>query len=496
MTSQSDASSPARRAAPRRALLALLVLTVAAGAGLRAGGAGTPQNGSGAAPGPLGFAAAGAGPVQISGRLDRGSLLAGGDGELKLELVLRTDAPAGAPTRLPTDVMVVLDRSGSLRGEPLQHARAAVRALLGELAPGDRLGLVSYASEARVDLPLHAAREGGAERFRAVLARLHAGGGTNLSAGLDRALASLGARREAGRAARVLLLSDGKANEGDASLEGLRARAARAVPGGFVLSTVGVGLDFDERLMTALADAGTGTFTYVRRGDDLAGVFAGEFEAARETVARGAALVLQPADGVEVVDVAGYPLHREAGAVVARPGDLFAGQERRLWVTLRAAAQRPAEALALGSVSLRWRDARGEPQRLGAVVLPPIAVVASRDDYWAGVDVDAFGEQLAADAVGRLKQGVADAVSRGRAATALQQIRRFEREHRDYLDRAGRTAEEEPAYREARQLRERVEEVLRPSASAEAPRALSKELTQEAFDGRRSGARRGAAGGR
>ena len=57
--------------------------------------------------------------------------------------------------------------------------------------------------------------------------------------------------------------------------------------GEYVLSAVGVGQDFDETLMSALADAGTGNFYYLPDARELAGIFAGEFASARETVARG-----------------------------------------------------------------------------------------------------------------------------------------------------------------------------------------------------------------
>ena len=67
-----------------------------------------------------------------------------------------------------------------------------------------------------------------------------------------------------------------------------------------MLTTVGVGADFNEYLMTALADAGTGNYYYLKAGDDLASVFAREFDAARATVASGLAVRIEPADGVRV----------------------------------------------------------------------------------------------------------------------------------------------------------------------------------------------------
>src|SRR6476661_8401077 len=101
-----------------------------------------------------------------------------------------------------------------------------------------------------------------------------------------------------------------------------------------MLSAIGVGADFNEQLMTALADAGTGNYYYVQNAHDLGSIFAREFDAARTTVATGLAVRIDPADGVQVLDAAGYPLEHDGGSVVIRPGSLFAGQERRIWVTV------------------------------------------------------------------------------------------------------------------------------------------------------------------
>ena len=107
-------------------------------------------------------------------------------------------------------------------------------------------------------------------------------GGTNMSSGLDLGLDTIDRMRASGRTSRAILISDGLANQGDATPEGLLRRAGRAARGEYVLTTVGVGADFNEYLMSALADAGTGNYYYLNRSDDLGSVFAREFDAARD----------------------------------------------------------------------------------------------------------------------------------------------------------------------------------------------------------------------
>jgi Ca-activated chloride channel family protein len=104
-----------------------------------------------------------------------------------------------------------------------------------------------------------------------------------MSSGLDLALGVVGRVRGSGPATRIVLISDGHANEGDSSLEGLTGRAARAARDEVVLSAVGE--HFNELLLSAVADAGTGNYYYLQDTRELAAIFAQEFTATRHTVA-------------------------------------------------------------------------------------------------------------------------------------------------------------------------------------------------------------------
>src|SRR5262249_49568588 len=185
----------------------------------------------------------------------------------------------------------------------------------------------------------------------------------------------------------VVLISDGLANQGDATPEGLTRRAHRAAQGEYMLSTVGVGTDFNEYLMTALADAGTGNYYYLHNAEDLANVFAREFDAARTTVASALAVQIVPARGVRIVDAAGYPLESAGDAIVFRPGSLFAGQERRIWVSLAVPHDVVGE-YELGRFSIAYGE--GEQRTTLSFSGPPrVACVASEDQFYSSVDVPA-----------------------------------------------------------------------------------------------------------
>ena len=400
----------------------LLIATIAIGAGARLGakeGAGTSDPST-----PLAreFRAQTTGPVHFSGALEGTAVLPSTDRQVRMELAIGADAAqSGVAARMPTDLVVVLDRSGSMAGDKIEHARAAVRALITGLGESDRFALVTYSDGAQAAIPLGAVVD--RRHWLATVDSIGTDGGTNMSSGLDLGLAMIDGARRSGRAPRVVLISDGLANQGDASREGLLARASRASRGEYTLSAVGVGADFDEGLMAALADAGTGNFHFLAGAAGLDRILAAEFATARETVATGLRVAIEPADGVEVVDAAGYPLAHEAGAVAFRPGELFAGQDRRIWVTLRVPAS-AAGVVSLGRFSLEY-GVGGERHRLAFADMPRVAAVADENHYFASLDAKSWERSVVVDQYNSLRRSVAAAVKDGRERDAVSEIQKY-----------------------------------------------------------------------
>ena len=462
----------------------LLALTLAAGVAARI----ADSPGSPAIPDPdaLGVSADG-GPVALRATLDRHAVLAGSDGRVRVELVLTgREATTHDVARTPTDLVVVLDRSGSMSGEPLDFARAAVFELLGQLQPEDRFGLVTYATGGRVAIGLEHANPTSRARWRAVVEGLGANGGTNMARGLDLAHGLLSDSERSGRSPRVVLISDGHANQGDHSLDGLRARAARAVPGEYVLSSVGVGQGFDETVMSAVSDAGTGNFYYLPDLRRLAGVFADEFAAARERVARALEVRVEPGDGVEVVSVGGLPLERDGHGVRFRPGDLFAGQERRLWLTLRAPTH-AERTFSPARISLGFADEHGERRTLRLGALPEIACVPGEQDYYAAFDGDVYRRGTSEEGIGFLKQSVAAKLKAGRPAEAAAEVESFQSELRlEQMRALGYVVAGD-----AEAVQELHDRVSAPSAAEPSVQnQLGKELLEAGRDARRVGSKR------
>ncbi|MFK7897755.1 MAG: VWA domain-containing protein [Myxococcota bacterium] len=427
--------------------------------------------------------------VSLEGRLDRGAVHVGSDGLVHLELVAKGALPDRfVSLRRPTDLVVVLDRSGSMGGDPMRKALASIRELIGQLGVEDRLGLVTYSNQAELFLPLARATDPARTKWIDALNQIAPGGGTNMSAGLDRAHALVTASESRGRVTRVILLSDGHANQGDATPEGLSRRSARAIRSEYVLSTVGVGEGFDERLMTRLADAGTGNFYYVPDVRELGGIFAAEFDSARGTVASALEIRIHTPKGVEVVDAAGYPLEKQGDYVMIRPGALFGGQQRSFWVTLRVPAAQAGKT-ALGDVALDYTTLEGERKQMKLASFSPIEAVVDEATFMASLDGDAVKTHYLEERVNRLRQSVSSLVARGDYAAAQSSL-----DSVDYseLKGLGYAVEETESFAAVEQLKKEVEQAASAPLDdqAEVQNRLGKQLYESGTDGRRKGAKR------
>ncbi|HEV7731583.1 MAG TPA: VWA domain-containing protein [Candidatus Binatia bacterium] len=468
----------------RRRLLAagvLLGLTALAGAASRSREATPPPTNTA-----LRFTGTGSGLVTFTGQLDRAAVRTGGDGLVRMELLLGAkNFIEQARRRRPADIVVVLDRSGSMEGDKLVHARAAVAELIQQLDPRDRFALISYADDAEMTIPLAAVSPEARSGWLTTVAGLGTLGGTNMSSGLDLALSAMQASGAAGRVARTILISDGLANQGDSSPEGLVARARRVARSEWALTTVGVGSDFNEYLMTALADAGTGNYYFVERATDLGDVFAREFGTASTTVASAVEVEIAPAAGVRVVDAGGYPLETTGdGHVVFRPGTLFAGQERRIWVTL-AVPQDAVGERDLGRFALAYKDG-DTARRVAFAETPRVACVADDDAFFAGVDTQTWERAVVVEEFNKMQDTVARQVAAGKRDEAAATVKKFRTDTGKLNDRL-RSKDVAQKLESLGALEARVDDAFQGADQKGKQNRLSKSGSAAAYDARRPG---------
>jgi Ca-activated chloride channel family protein len=168
----------------------------------------------------------------------------------------------------------------------------------------------------------------------AAIAGIWPGGSTNLSGGWLKGVEEL--RRATGDGPRALvLLTDGRANVGVVETDRLVAMAGGARNQGALTSTIGFGADFDEDLLSAMADAGGGNAHYAPTPDAAPAIFAEEFDGLAATVAQNVSVEIRPGSDVEILAVLNdYPATPVAGGVQLALGDAWGGEHRRLVLRL------------------------------------------------------------------------------------------------------------------------------------------------------------------
>jgi len=321
--------------------------------------------------------------------------------------------------REPVALALVVDRSRSMNGAPLADAKAAALHALDALDAHDAFSLVTYSTNAELILPLGPATEEHKARARAAIAAMEASGATNIYDALRTGAAALDAGCvgcATDHVSRIVLISDGDPNEGEVyDREGLAAVAASIAQGGTSLTTIGVGLEFDERIMTEMAIAGRGNYYFVERTGDLASIFERELGSLGETVAVGARVELTPAPGVEIVEAYGYRLERGAGGVVVPVADLRAGETRKVVVRVRVQSD-AAGARELVAASLHWRPTGAHQERIARTT---VAVNVTDDVAAAGRSRVAEAERQVQEArMARALDEATEAYVRGDVARA------------------------------------------------------------------------------
>ena len=194
---------------------------------------------------------------------------------------------SSAAARRPANLTFVVDVSGSM-GEPgrLDLVKEALHTLLGRLTPGDEVSIVSFSDTA--DLLARMTPLTAADDLHAAVDQLTVQGGTNLESGLVTGYQEAARAFRAAATNRVILLSDGLANQGDTVWQSLLDRVKDYAGRQVTLLTVGVGRDYGDELMEQLADNGDGAAVYVSTADDAEKVFATGLTTTIEVRARDA----------------------------------------------------------------------------------------------------------------------------------------------------------------------------------------------------------------
>ena len=221
----------------------------------------------------------------------------------ELDVVLQLNPAPLAPAsiqRQPVAIAVVIDRSGSMAGQKLQAACKAAQQLANQLTADDLLTVISFDHQVQMVVPLGAP----SELTSSSISQIRAGGQTALFDGWSLGMQTLMQAKEInGYQKRILLLTDGQANVGLRRCSEIAPLVGQAAENGISTSCIGLGDDYEERLLTAMAEAGSGNLVHLTSPQQLEAIFRAELEGLNLTIGRNLQMRVQLAQGVRLKQI-------------------------------------------------------------------------------------------------------------------------------------------------------------------------------------------------
>ena len=228
--------------------------------------------------------------------------------------------------RTPVNVAIVLDKSGSMQGDKITHAKQAAIMAIDRLGPNDIVSVLSYDHTVQVLVP--ATKVHDKQAIRRSIRRLKANGHTALFAGVSKGVKELRKFFDKNRVNRVILLSDGQANVGPSTPSELGKLGAALGKQGISVTTIGLGLGYNEDLMTQLAQRSDGNHTFVEHPEQLVHIFNQEFGDVLSVVAQEVTITITCHDGFRPVRVLGREADIYGQRVVTTLNQLYSEQEK------------------------------------------------------------------------------------------------------------------------------------------------------------------------
>jgi Ca-activated chloride channel homolog len=272
-----------------------------------------------------------------------------------LEAVARGAGGPGGGSRLPLNLGVVIDRSGSMYDERrLEFVTDAVKFLADNLTADDKVSIVAFADRAKVLITPEAARDKSAVK-RAIddIDLLDIGGGTQMALGMRAAIDEVKKNLSPDRLNRVLVLTDGQTYEETACIDLVEKNRHE-----ISFSTMGVGVEFNEKLLQRLAQDSNGKYHFIGDPAEIPGIFEDELEGLRSVSLRNGRIEVTLSQGVQVreafraspeIYVLGTPLVGEDRKISYEIGDLQAGVPGSVLLTLVLPPRKPGQVRVLQS---------------------------------------------------------------------------------------------------------------------------------------------------
>ncbi len=291
--------------------------------------------------------------VRLEPTLARPFLLAGQKQTTFLKIGLTPFVLADAQ-RVPVNVAIVIDRSGSMSGAKIQRAKEAAIMAVDRLHPDDIVSVIAYNHVVQVLVPATKVRD--RQAIVQGIRKLWAGGSTALFSGVSKGAEEARKFFDRERVNRIVLLSDGLANVGPSSPAALGALGASLGREGIGVTTIGLGLDYNEDLMTQLSLRSEGNHFFAQTADDLRRGFDLEFSIGLAVVAKEVLVELECAEGVRPIRLLNGQADILGQRVIAQLNQLYSGREAYLLLEVELPSGQVGQQMTVAKVGLSYAN--------------------------------------------------------------------------------------------------------------------------------------------
>jgi Ca-activated chloride channel homolog len=299
--------------------------------------------------------------VELDVSLSKPYLLADTKQTAYLKVSLTGMAPDQADSRAPINVAIVLDKSGSMQGEKIIRAREAAELAIERLNENDIVSIITYDSTVNVLLP--ATKVSDKEMIFDSIRKITANGSTALFAGVSKGAGEVRKFLSEERVNRVILLSDGIANVGPSSPNDLADLGASLIKEGISVTTIGLGLNYNEDLMTRLARRSDGNHAFVENANDLAKVFDYEFGELLTIVAQEIEIKIDCAGGIRPIRILGRDADIEGNTVTAYVNQICSDNEKYILLEIEVPPGHVDTKRSIASTRIKYADLRTNKSR-------------------------------------------------------------------------------------------------------------------------------------
>lgn len=285
-----------------------------------------------------GSASASESDIRLETKLGQPVLVADKTQRVYLKVALEGVMPVSTRKRTPVNIALVLDRSGSMRGKKMAQAKEAAIMAVNRLKADDVVSVIAYNHSVKTPLPANWLNN--KKRARALISGMEADGKTALYAGVKEGLSEVGKFLSPTRVNRVILLSDGLANVGPSTPAELAELGRKAGSDGISVTTIGLGLGYNEDLMTQLAGSSDGNHAFVEKPEDLVAIFDKEFGDVLSVVAQKVEIIIRCETGFRPLRVLGRTAILDGQTVRMNLNQIYGGQQKYALLELEVTADK------------------------------------------------------------------------------------------------------------------------------------------------------------